>query len=365
MILLTPGPVQVKKEVFNIITKHNIFHRSSIFENIFRKCLEKIKIIFSADGSYTALILAGSGTMAIESFVQSIISKNSNILIVSNGHFGDRLKEIVKSCNVSQRVHFIKFGYGDFISLNIVEEEIKKVRPDWLLVVAHETSSGVANPIFKIGKLCKKYNVKFMVDAISAIGGMEIDLIKQNIDVCISVPNKGLEGLPGVSFICLKTKLLQNNFQPRTFCLNLSKYYEFSRRNQIPFTPAIQSIIALEKALNLYIKEGFQIRRKRYESLSNEVIKLTKKAGLEILVKNKTQRFPGVFTIIIPNNIPIRKLCGYLLKKGFVVWFYEACGANNYKNLLQIGVMGSIKKSDIRKCFKYIIKFLEQNGYKK
>jgi 2-aminoethylphosphonate-pyruvate transaminase len=254
-------------------------------------------------------------------------------------------------------VYFIKFGYGDFISLNIVEEEIKKVRPDWLLVVAHETSSGVANPIFKIGKLCKKYNVKFMVDAISAVGGTEIDLIKQNIDVCISVPNKGLEGLPGVSFICLKTKLLQNNFQPRTFCLNLSKYYEFSRRNQIPFTPAIQSIIALEKALNLYIKEGFKRRRKRYESLSNEVIKLTKKAGLEMLVKNKTQRFPGVVTIIIPNNIPVRKLCGYLLKKGFVVWFYEACVANNYKNLLQIGVVGSIKKAILGSVLNILLNF--------
>jgi aspartate aminotransferase-like enzyme len=81
MILLTPGPVQVKKEVFNIITKHNIFHRSSIFENIFKKCLEKIKIIFNADGSYTAPILAGPGTMAIESFVQSIISKNQIFLL--------------------------------------------------------------------------------------------------------------------------------------------------------------------------------------------------------------------------------------------------------------------------------------------
>lgn len=358
MLLLTPGPVNVPKEVLDQARRANIFHRSSDFEKIFRSCIGKLSDILGADESYVLLLLAGSGTLAIEAFVQSVLSSSENVLVVSNGHFGDRLTKIVET--VYGRPRVVHFDYGASISLSTVETEMKRIRPSWLLLVAHETSSGMINPVDDVGSLCHTYGTKLMVDAVSALGGMDINVIKQNIDACVSVPNKGLEGLPGVSFICIKRELVDKPSSPKTFCLNLHRYYNFSLKNQMPSTPSTPSILGLTLALDLYLEEGLVRRKKRYQALSRLVLEHAKQLDLKLLIPEDEQRFPALTTIVLPDHISVRELHGYLFRRDVIIWFYDSSSETGNRNLFQISVMGDVKESDVRRCFGYIKEFLEQ-----
>lgn len=358
MLLLTPGPVNVPKEVLDQAGRANIFHRSSDFEQLFQNCTEKIKTILGADAQYASLLLGGSGTLAIEAFVQSVLSSSEDVTVISNGHFGDRIAEMVEIGHGKPRV--IRFDYGTPVSLDAVEAEIKKTRPSWLLLVAHETSSGMINPVDDIGSLCREYRIKFMVDAVSALGGMDINVVRQSIDACVSVPNKGLEGLPGVSFICVKRELVDKPSSPKTFCLNLHRYYDFSLKNQMPNTPSTPSILGLTLTLDLYLEEGLVRRKKRYQALSHVVLEHAKQLDLKLLILEGDQRFPALTTIVLPDHISARELHRYLFHRGMVIWFYDPSLETSNRNLFQISVMGDIKGSDIRRCFGYIREFLEQ-----
>jgi len=362
--LFTPGPVQISKTVLKEMYKPIIFHRTASFEKLYKNVTEKLIKIFDANQHFVTLILTGSGTMANEAVISSLIGRKDKLLIISNGQFSERLATIAKIHNINLKI--LDFGWGNAIELSRLEIEIEKYNPTWIATVLLETSIGIVNPINKIGKLCKKYNSKFLVDAVSGLGAEKLSITKDNIDVCVSVPNKALESAPGISFVCLRKDLISNlkTKGPRSYYLDLSRYFEISLKYQTPTTPAISIIVSLNKALDILIKETLTARQNRYKYLSSLVIKYCNKLQIEILIKNKGLKANAITTLVLRNHESAEKLQKYLERHGFTVWHHPYNKRDKkFDCLLQISVMGDIDKKDIKNLFSKIVFF--QNIYGK
>lgn len=354
MILLTPGPVSVNEKVLKSSSYPVIFHRAEPFQELIKELSEKLNVVFGASNKYVSLILNGSGTLANESVITSLLGKDNILMVISNGSFGERLAEIAKIHHV-KTVH-IKKHWATSFSLSEIKSEIEKNRPYMLAMVALETSTSMLNPVKEIGQLCKSLNVKFFVDAVSALGAEDIKVRRDNIDVCVSVPNKAIESLPGISFVCVKEKILKDltHVKPNSYSLDLFRYYNWYLNHQTPTTPPVNLYVALDSALDLLSKESLDGRRKRYLYLSNIVRKLSVKVGAKELIKNGRQKATAITSLCFPEEVNIRKLREFLLEEGITVWFNSHQELENYKNMMQVSVMGNIKEKDLNKLFKLI-----------
>lgn len=361
--LFTPGPVGVRKEVLKELSRPILFHRTYSFEKLYRQVAEKLNRVFGADERYVTLTLTGSGTMANEAVITSLIKNKERLLIVSNGQFGERLATIAKINKTNFRL--LDFGWVSPIDLRLVEKEIKKYKPNWLAIVFLETSVGMVNPVHEIGIICKKYGVKLFVDAVSALGAEQLSVIKDNIVACTSVPNKALEAPPGLSFVCIHKKNIESisRFEPKSYYLDLYRYYSVYLNNQTPTTPAVSLYLGLNKALDLFLKEGVNKRRKRYKKLSSLVGKLCTKYKISLLITDPKYQALAISTLVLGSHGQAHKLQQFLENKGFTVWHHDYGKKDKRLNsLVQISVMGDIKQSDIDNLFSRISQFLGQRN---
>ena len=161
--------------------------------------------MFNIEKTHAAALLTGSGTLAVEAMLSSYGSAGKKVLVLSNGVYGDRLEQILKTHGVPIRV--LKAPIGYFPRLRTVESVLKKDRAlTALAMVHHETSTGMLNPLADIGALAKKYNKTFLVDAVSSLGAQTVDFKKYGIDFCAGSAGKCLHAYPGVSFVLVSKK---------------------------------------------------------------------------------------------------------------------------------------------------------------
>lgn len=169
--------------------------------------LERIRTnllkLFKAGDRYTAVMVSGSGTAANETALSSIIKGTDEVLLVKNGVFGERLDEIL-SC-YHYNVRRLEYPWGELPDLKALEDLLDtNERIRWICMVYHETSTGMINPVREVGELADKYGRKYFVDCISAVGGEDIDIVRNHIDVATGSANKAVSGTTGISFVCAK-----------------------------------------------------------------------------------------------------------------------------------------------------------------
>src|SRR5438094_8530195 len=124
------------------------------------------------------------------------------------------------------------------------------------------------NPVAAVGRLCRARGVTLVVDAVSSLGSEDLDVTRDQIDVCFSSANKCLHGVAGVSFLCVASEVWPRleEVPPRVYYLDLLRYRRyFAELEQTPFTPAVTAFFALETALDeLAESGGVAARRELY-----------------------------------------------------------------------------------------------------
>ncbi len=239
--LFCPGPVNIAANVKDAV-QNEIGHRESEFSqllgNINSKLLELYEIRDTKE--YHPVVITGSGT-AVNEAVLSSLPGDLHILVLSNGEFGERLYDISKIHNKNTKI--LKFDWAENLDLERIEKYIKRNRVDVVAMVHHETSTGMLNPLEKVGLITKKYNKMFFVDSISSAGAEKIDLEKANVAFCTGTAGKAIGSLPGVAFVIGKKEEFEKlkDVPAKTAYLNLYNFYRYSTQfSQTPNTPAVQ-----------------------------------------------------------------------------------------------------------------------------
>ena len=346
MILLNPGPVCTSDRVRNSLMKGDICHRESEFSTILKNTRKKILQAFAPNGDYTTAIITGSGTASLEAGICSSVSEGKKILIVNNGVYGERISRIASAYKFNKVE--LKYDWCKLPDIKRIEDTVSKDSDiEVVAMVHHETTTGLINPIHEVGSITKKYGRTFFLDSISGLGGEEIDLTNDNIDICICTANKCIQGLPGLSFVLLKQTEVDRirNIPPRSLYFNvISQLDEQEQRGECPFTPSVHTFYAFEEALDELLEEGVQGRLSRYKKASSYLRKEFKRLNLDLLLPEELLS-NTITALHLPENMTYAHLHDSLKERGFII--YAGQGELN-KTIFRIANMGELTMDDLK-----------------
>ena len=342
--LLCPGPVNVSSQVAGAYSQCALSHREGSFTTLLREVQRDL--LFVADvqrpEEHTALLLTGSGTAANEAVLASTVKVDEPVLVLSNGEFGERLAAI---SNVYNHTEVIESEWGADLDLIRLEKLLARGRFGLVAMVHHETSTGLLNPVEEVGRLCKRYQTPFFVDAVSSFSADPISLQNGNITFLSTSSGKAIAGYPGLSFVLGKHDSFSQlaNYPVRNHYLNLHNHYLFSEQfGQTPNTPAIPLIAAVKSALQEIMNEGLEQRYSRLSMLAayirrqleeRELYKPVKKAQSVVLTN-----------VHLPEGVSFADLQQWLQKKGFVI--YDTKGPLT-SHCFQVSTIGDLGINDI------------------
>ena len=345
-LLFTPGPVNVAANVRLAIAKNDICHREIEFDDLLASIEHKLLEMFEIKNKarYNAVVITGSGTAANEAMLSSVVG-DGNVLVLSNGEFGERLHKISSIHNAN--TFLLEFPWGQSIELDIVETFMTAHRIDVVVMVHHETCSGMLNPLHAIGTLVKSHHALFVVDCVSSAGAEIVDMESCNIAFCSSSSSKAIGSYAGLSFVVGETvefEKLKHNPVKTTY-LNLATFYDsMSVHSQTPNTPGVPLFYGLEQALSNILLEGVSNRyakiRKRARLLRCGMLKL----GLKFLIDQKDM-CSVLTTVVLPPNVDVGRLRMKLRECSIIVYEGKGCFKNK---VFQVGNIGELSSRDIR-----------------
>ena len=355
-ILLNPGPVMVSDAVRNAMMQPDLCHRETEFSEILSEVRQKLLQVFDGDNDYTVVIFIGSGTSALDAALSAAVKKKA--LILSNGAYGERLDKIVSAYNLQK--NFLNYKWGEPLNVEQVSNLLKEdLTIDTVAMVHHETSTGMLNPVGEVGKLCEEYQKTFVVDAISSLGGEKLSVRKENIDFCVSTANKCIQGLPGLSFVCVKrSKLEETKDRKRAFYLDLySQFYHEEYLGETPYTPAVQIFFALDVALNELLEEGINKRIERYASLANVLRQDLAKLNLKLMLP--LQYYSNTITsVILPQGISYISLHDKIKEEGFIIYAGQGPVSEKIFRIANMGVLTRKNAFDFSIALEKVLKGL-------
>jgi 2-aminoethylphosphonate-pyruvate transaminase len=341
--LFCPGPVMVSDKVRTELFHPDMCHRVPSFENIIQNIQKDLLKIYNANDNYAILLITGSGTAANETVVSSYFSADDEVLLISNGEFGGRLEELLRIHEVKADV--LKYEWGELPDVLDVENKLKdNPHITTIMMVFHETSTSVMNPVKEVGELAHSFGKTYIVDGVSAVGGEDVDVVRDYIDFCTCSSNKCLASFAGVGIICAKIAKLEKTQtnKPRVAYLNLHRLYHMTKTlHQTPNTPSVTMFIALQAALERLFEEGLAEQINRHKRCARIIRDAVREMGLELLVDDSVAS-NTVSSVFLPPEIPMVGFIGKMEEKGFTV--YPGKGPLKPKNMFQIANMGEINE---------------------
>lgn len=283
--LLAPGPTPVPPEVLLAMSQPMIHHRSPDFIPVIQKVRSGLKWLFQT--KQEVITVAGSGTAGMEASMSNFLSPGDKIVAVNGGKFGERWLKIAKAFGVNPIE--VAVPWGDSVDLSQVEKilagdpSIKGV-----YVQASETSTGVWHDIKGLAQLtAKREQTILVVDAITALGVVDIPMDQWGIDVLITGSQKALMLPPGLAFIAVSEKAWTLNQKAgcSRFYLDLKREKENILKDSNAWTPAVSLWIGLEKALEMMQKEGLEKLFARHRILAQATREGVKGFGLSIFAR--------------------------------------------------------------------------------
>lgn len=308
--LLAPGPTPVPESALLAMAQPMIHHRTPQFSEIFKETAELLKYVFQT--KQDVLMLAASGTGAMEGSIVNLYSPGDEVLVINGGKFGERWGKIAEAYGL--KAHIITVEWGKAVSVADVKKALD-ANPNikGVLLQASETSTTVAHPVKEIAALTKvRDNCLVIVDGITGVGVFDIPMDDWGIDVLVSGSQKAFMLPPGLAFVALSEKAWK--FQETAKCPRFYFDYKKERKNlkdnTTAYTPAVSLIIGLREALKLIKEEGLYNVFARHDRLARATKAAVTALGMKLLAPDApSNAATGAF---VPEGVDGGKLVKYL-----------------------------------------------------
>ncbi|HEX3986580.1 MAG TPA: alanine--glyoxylate aminotransferase family protein [Acidobacteriaceae bacterium] len=253
--LFTPGPTPLLPAAQFAMAAADIHHRTPEFRALYQRVLGQLKVFVGTKND--VLLLASSGTGAMEASVSNLTSPRDRVLVLSAGKFGERWESLAKAFGC--QVDLLSVPYGQTFSL---DEIGKALRPDTraVFVQATESSTGVRHDIQAIASLLRDTGSQalLIVDAITGLGTSHLDVDAWGVDVIIGGSQKAVMIPPGLAYLSLSDrawKAAETSKNPRYY-FDLRKERKNAQKGESSYTPAVALIAALGAALDYIAAQG-------------------------------------------------------------------------------------------------------------
>ncbi len=246
--LLTPGPTPLLPAALHAMMGSDIHHRTEDFRNLYKRVLSNLKGVLGT--SNEVLVLVASGTGGLEAAAQNFFSPGDEVLVCSAGKFGERWVELTKAYGLQATV--LKAEYGDAVSPQAVEQALAQNKNiKGVFVQASETSTGAQHDVKAMGAAVKKTDALFVVDAITGIGTMPLDIDGWGLDLVIGGSQKAFMIPPGLAFVSVGPKAWAKADEAKTprFYFDLKRERKNAASGESAWTPNTSLLLAFDQAL--------------------------------------------------------------------------------------------------------------------
>lgn len=281
--LLTPGPTPLYPPALHAMMASDLHHRTEDFRNVYKSALSGLKEVMGT--SNDVLIFASSGTGAMEASVSNLFSRGDRVVVCSAGKFGERWAEITKAYGLEVTV--LQSDYGDSVSADRVEAALAAdPAVKGVFVQASESSTGAAHDVKRMGQAVAKTNAIFVVDAITGLGTMPLDIDGWGLDVVVGGSQKAFMIPPGLAFASLSPKawgFYESSTLPHYY-FDFKKEKKNGANGESSWTPATSLILALDTALKYVKTFGMAKLVDNAQLLARATREAVRELGLEVFV---------------------------------------------------------------------------------
>jgi aspartate aminotransferase-like enzyme len=282
--LLTPGPTPLYPPALHAMMASDIHHRTEEFRNVYKAALADLKEVYGT--SNDVLCFAASGTGAMDASVSNLFSPGDKVIVATAGKFGERWVEIAKAYGLDANV--LKAEYGDVVTPDRIEAALKaEAATKGVFIQASETSTGAEHDIETMAGIVKKTDAIFVVDAITGLGTMPLDIDGWGLDVLIGGSQKAFMIPPGLAFLSVSPKAwkLADKATLPHYYFSLNKEKKSADANDSSWTPATSLILALGEALKYIKKVGMPNLIENAQLLASGTREACQELGLEVFAK--------------------------------------------------------------------------------
>lgn len=339
--LFTPGPVEIPVRILRAMSQVPPHHRTEVFRATYSKVSEDLKWLHQTQGE--VLMLAASGTGAMEATVVNLMARGERALVLVGGKFGERWANLCKALGVPYDSITVEWGCA------IEPAEVaRRLDADATITAVFatqsETSTATWYDIQSIAKETRSRGKLLVVDAITGVGVHPLPQDEWGVDVVVTGSQKGLMSPPGVATVSLAPWALdaiEGDKLPR-FYWDLRKARKGLPTGESAFTPPVSLIFAIEEAITMMREEGLDNVHRRHAKLGAAVRAGAQAIGFSLFSKSPAN---SVTALLPPAGVEASAVVKRLREvHGITV----AGGQDHMKGkMLRIGHMGSYDLSDI------------------
>ena len=304
-ILLGPGPSSVHPRVLQAMTLPILGHLDPEFFQVMDDVCDMLRVVFRTSNFMTVPI-SSTGTGAMETACANLLEPGDTAIVCRNGFFGDRLGDIASRCGAKTVV--LDSPWGQPVDIQAVEDELKRHSRVKMVGVVHaETSTGVLTPLEDIVNLAHRHDALVAVDAVTSLGGHQVEMDGWDIDVCYSASQKCLGSPPGLAPISMGPRAMEvvnTRATPvQSFYFNLKDLESYwSQTRAYHHTSPISNTYALRESLRMMMEEGVDHRIARHARVADALRAGLEALGLELMA-DPDYRLNPLTTVLVPPGI--------------------------------------------------------------
>jgi alanine-glyoxylate transaminase/serine-glyoxylate transaminase/serine-pyruvate transaminase len=280
-ILLGPGPSLTAPRVMRAMASPTISHLDPQMLRLLDDVRERLGRVFRAREGSLAFAVSGTGTSGMETTVANLVKEGTRATVVVTGYFGDRLAQMCERYGAS--VTRLNVEWGKSCDPDALRAQLKATPADVVAMVHAETSTGVVNDIRGLAAIARGHGALTIVDAVTSLGGMPLDVGAWDIDAAYSCTQKCLGGPAGLAPIVFGPRALEKRVKCRSFYFDLSLLEDYWLRRKYHHTMSSTLVYALYEALSIIEEEGLEKRWARHERNHRALVTSLAEIGLSML----------------------------------------------------------------------------------
>ena len=314
-VLMGPGPSDVSPRVLQAMSAPCIGHLDPYFLSAMDETQQLLRHLFQTDNTLT-IPVSGTGSAGMETCFVNLVEPGDEVVVCVNGVFGTRMSDIVG--RIGGKLTRVDAPWGKTIDPEDVRKAVAGKDVKVLAVVHGETSTGVCQPLEDLAAIARDAGALLLVDAVTSLGGMEVDIDRIGIDAVYSGTQKCLSCPPGLSPISLSPAAVETLTSRKTPVVSwyldmgmVADYWGGSRKYH--HTAPINMTFALREAARIIAEEGLEARHARHRLNHRALVAGVEAMGLKMVVA-EADRLPMLNTIEIPEGVDDAKVRGALLE---------------------------------------------------
>jgi alanine-glyoxylate transaminase/serine-glyoxylate transaminase/serine-pyruvate transaminase len=328
-LLLGPGPSNPDAAVSAAMAAPLVGHLDPYFLTLMDETMAGLRMLFRTTNHHT-IPMSGTGTAGLETIMFNLVEPGDDVVVGVIGYFGQRLVELAERAGA--RVRRIDVPYGEVIAPERIAEELHRGRPKLVALVHAETSTGAAQPLEDIGRMVREHDALLMVDCVTSLGGMPVDVDGWLIDAAGSCSQKCIGAPPGLGPITVGPRAMaavgRRKTPAATWYFDLGLLFQYwgehegeggaARQRAFHHTAPVANIYGFHEALRLILAEGLDARFARHRAAHQRLVTGLERLGMSLFTP-PGHRLPMLNVVRIPDGVDDLVVRRAMLERGIEI----------------------------------------------